>query len=160
MTSMNARVHLPAPPRRFPVRVPRRQWNSALAVNYPARAFGVKRGDSFDALREKSRGKCVAIHLPVSLVDGSATPSPAEGASPREEPSAERTRGDERAMPWRDGEPSSPSKGDAPTAYDEEFNQPAEVRRELYRLEKNRMRSPSGEENDARRVMDENASTT
>ena len=29
------------------------------------------------------------------------------------------------------------------TAYDEEFNQPKDVREEMYRMEKNKMRSPS-----------------
>ena len=35
-----------------------------MAVNYPARKFGIKRGDSFEVIQEKSKGKCVAIHLP------------------------------------------------------------------------------------------------
>jgi len=44
------------------------QWNSALAVNYPARKFGIKRGDSFENIREKSNGECIAIHLPVTTI--------------------------------------------------------------------------------------------
>ena len=36
-----------------------------MAVNYPAREFGIKRGDSFEIIQEKSLGKCIALHLPV-----------------------------------------------------------------------------------------------
>mmetsp|Transcript_23630 Transcript_23630/g.57936 ORF Transcript_23630/g.57936 Transcript_23630/m.57936 type:complete len:691 (+) Transcript_23630:196-2268(+) len=39
------------------------QWNSTLAVTYPAREFGIKRGDSWDAVAQKSKGQCHAIHL-------------------------------------------------------------------------------------------------
>ncbi|CAJ1958840.1 unnamed protein product [Cylindrotheca closterium] len=39
------------------------QWNSTLAVTYPAREFGIQRGDSWDAVAQKSKGKCHAIHL-------------------------------------------------------------------------------------------------
>lgn len=41
------------------------QWDSVLAVTYPARGFGIKRGDSWEAVREKSHGKCLALHLPL-----------------------------------------------------------------------------------------------
>lgn len=46
------------------------QWNSVLAVSYPARKFGIKRGDSWEAVREKSlRGKykegCYGVHVPL-----------------------------------------------------------------------------------------------
>jgi len=42
------------------------QWDSVLAVTYPAReAFQIKRGDSWDAIRNKSKGKCLALHLPI-----------------------------------------------------------------------------------------------
>lgn len=41
------------------------QWDSALAVNYPARTFGIKRGDSFTDISTKSGGKCTCIHLPI-----------------------------------------------------------------------------------------------
>jgi nucleotidyltransferase/DNA polymerase involved in DNA repair len=41
------------------------QWDSALAVNYPARAFGIKRGDSFADISTKSGGRCSCIHLPI-----------------------------------------------------------------------------------------------
>lgn len=39
------------------------QWNSALAVTYPARAYGIKRGDSWETVAQKSNGACHAIHL-------------------------------------------------------------------------------------------------
>ena len=39
------------------------QWNSTLAVTYPAREFGIKRGDSWDDVSQKSNGQCHAIHL-------------------------------------------------------------------------------------------------
>jgi len=41
------------------------QWNSALAVNYPARALGLKRGASFETIQQMSGGTCIALHLPV-----------------------------------------------------------------------------------------------
>jgi len=41
------------------------QWNSALAVNYTAREFGIKRGATFEEIRQMSGGQCVALHLPV-----------------------------------------------------------------------------------------------
>jgi DNA polymerase eta len=41
------------------------QWNSALAVTYPARDLGIKRGDSWAAVRQKSEGECLAVHVPV-----------------------------------------------------------------------------------------------
>lgn len=42
------------------------QWNSALAVNYPARnLFDLKRGAKFEEIQLKSKGQCIAIHLPV-----------------------------------------------------------------------------------------------
>lgn len=49
------------------------QWDSVLAVTYPARqAFGIQRGDSWDAVSNKSGGKCLAIHLPVFTKEGAA----------------------------------------------------------------------------------------
>jgi hypothetical protein len=41
------------------------QWNSVLAVTYPARTFGIKRGDSWEDVAEKSNNTCWAIHLHV-----------------------------------------------------------------------------------------------
>jgi DNA polymerase eta len=45
------------------------QWDAALAVNYPAREFGIKRGDTFQIIHEKSGGKCISLHLPVKSYD-------------------------------------------------------------------------------------------
>jgi DNA polymerase eta len=36
-----------------------------LAVTYPAREYGVKRGDSWEAVASKSNNQCIAIHLPI-----------------------------------------------------------------------------------------------
>jgi DNA polymerase eta len=41
------------------------RWNSVLAVTYPAREYGIKRGDTWDAVAEKSNHRCIAIHLPL-----------------------------------------------------------------------------------------------
>ena len=41
------------------------QWYSTLAVNYPARAFGIKRGDGFEEIQKKGKGKVIALHVPV-----------------------------------------------------------------------------------------------
>lgn len=41
------------------------QWNSALAVSYPARVFDIQRGDSWDTVRTKSNGACLGVHVPV-----------------------------------------------------------------------------------------------
>jgi nucleotidyltransferase/DNA polymerase involved in DNA repair len=42
------------------------QWNSVLAVTYPARTlYDIKRGDSWDAVHTKSKGACWAIHLQI-----------------------------------------------------------------------------------------------
>jgi len=41
------------------------QWNSVLAVTYPARRFGIQRGDSWQAVQEKSNGQCLAVHVPI-----------------------------------------------------------------------------------------------
>jgi DNA polymerase eta len=48
------------------------QWNSVLAVTYPARErFHIKRGDSWDEVREKSNGQCYAVSVPI-LATGDA----------------------------------------------------------------------------------------
>ncbi|KAL3941889.1 MAG: hypothetical protein SGBAC_003814, partial [Bacillariaceae sp.] len=49
------------------------QWNSTLAVTYPARTFGIARGDSWDAVAQKSQGKCHAIHLHILKSTTTAT---------------------------------------------------------------------------------------
>ena len=42
------------------------QWNSALAVTYPARACGIQRGDSWQTVAQKSKGECFAVHVPIT----------------------------------------------------------------------------------------------
>ncbi len=70
------------------------QWNSALAVTYPAREFGIKRGDSWDdvAIKMKSKtnkdntsngisssgngsNQCYTIHLPILGHDANDGPT-------------------------------------------------------------------------------------
>ncbi|KAL7546504.1 hypothetical protein ACHAWF_010642, partial [Thalassiosira exigua] len=118
------------------------QWRSALAVNYPARKFGIKRGDSFEVIQQKSKGECAAIHLPVTPVTPVDDVPASSGASPR--------CGDGGGNGGGEDEGASPSTDDddgeadaSPSAYDEEFHQPQHVRDEMYRREKNRMRSQS-----------------
>jgi len=135
------------------------QWRSALAVNYPAREFGIKRGDSFEVIQEKSKGKCVAIHLPVTEIEPMTATNHAmqsdagETASPN---GRQRTLGDNvgkneggptaSLSPQRDEKSTNADDGvvdSSETAYNEEFNQPQDVRDEMYRMEKNKMRSPT-----------------
>ena len=89
------------------------QWNSALAVNYPAREqFNLKRGASFESIREQSNGKCVALHLPVVCT------------------------ADLQKISEDDNEDS------VEMAYEREFNLPQNEKNELFRKERNKMRNP------------------
>lgn len=108
------------------------KWNSALAVSYPARKFGIVRGDSYEKIREKSKGECVCIHLPVTTLNDNASP----------------VRGDETLTLANDSQNGNnehdkelPPEEDVKASYDAEFNQPAHIREEMYQQEKNRMRS-------------------
>jgi DNA polymerase eta len=49
------------------------QWDSVLAVTYPARKYGIKRGDSWDTVHQKSQGACYAVHVPILTTNGSRT---------------------------------------------------------------------------------------
>ena len=40
------------------------QWNSCLAVTYPARKHGIKRGDGWDTIAQKDP-HCLCVHVPV-----------------------------------------------------------------------------------------------
>lgn len=129
------------------------QWNSALAVNYPARKFGIQRGDSYEKIREKSLGECVSIHLPVTTLHdnylrnktgsgSSAASSPLRKSHKTEEETTsqsspnsaknenEHVNVEENAIP----------EEDLLSAYNAEFNQPSHRREEMYKQEKNRMR--------------------
>jgi nucleotidyltransferase/DNA polymerase involved in DNA repair len=58
------------------------QWNSVLAVTYPARqAYGIKRGDSWETVHEKSRGQCHAVHVPILTTSATAAVSASTGAA-------------------------------------------------------------------------------
>lgn len=59
------------------------QWNSVLAVTYPARKFGIKRGDSWDEVAEKSQNTCWAIHLPVLEVVETTTSNKTTTTKPK-----------------------------------------------------------------------------
>jgi len=59
------------------------QWNSVLAVTYPARTrFGIQRGDTWEAVHSKSDGRCLAVHVPVL----SASSVAATGATAKQQP--------------------------------------------------------------------------
>lgn len=93
------------------------QWNSALAVNYPAREkFALKRGASFESIRDQSNGECISLHLPVVS-----------------------TADLQKRIKNENGENSS-----VEDAYDREFNMTSEMKRETFLREKNKMRH-SGE---------------
>lgn len=58
------------------------QWDSVLAVTYPARSmYHIKRGDSWQSVREKSKNGCHAIHVPV-LVPTTSTNAKTTGTPP------------------------------------------------------------------------------
>ncbi len=107
------------------------QWNSALAVSYPARKFGIVRGDSFEKIREKSNGACVCIHLPVTSLNDSTSPTRGQelNANMQSQNDAE------------NGAAMGHLEEDIKASYDAEFNQPAHVRDDMYKREKNKMRS-------------------
>lgn len=93
------------------------QWDSALAVSYPARAMGIKRGDGFDEIRRKSNGNCVALHLPIMSVAKAAGKRAGSGVG-----------GDFESLKQ---------------SYASEYELTADVRKELLKRERNRMRRPS-----------------
>lgn len=94
------------------------QWDSALAVNYPARAFGIKRGDSFQEISNKSAGKCIAIHLPIlSITEGSSSSSSSSA-------------------------PSS-NNSSMEESYENEFCLPPQKQAEAFEREKNQLRRQS-----------------
>lgn len=108
-----------------------------MAVNYPAREFGIKRGDSFEVIQEKSKGKCIAIHLPVTCVDGETVPM--TNTSPKQ------SKGDEESAisPHRSNDDNTNEVEPSESAYDEEFNKPKDIRDEMFLNERNKMRSPT-----------------
>ena len=94
------------------------QWNSALAVNYAARDFGIKRGDSFERIKEKSKNKCVTFHLPVVSTN-------------------------DIGMDKDELECDDEKENSIKTSYEQEFCFSQEKREELFQVEKDRMRNAS-----------------
>ena len=109
------------------------QWDSALAVNYAARSFGIKRGDGFDEINKKSQGQCVALHLPVISVEDITASTAASNSASGEDGGQQ--HGDTAT---EDGSRSS----ELEQSYDAIFNLPAEMRAEMFKKEKNVMRHP------------------
>lgn len=99
-----------------------------MAVSYPARKFGIVRGDTFEKIREKSNGECVCLHLPVTTFSDT---SPVRG---QELSSTSQTQNENDTTLGHMGE-------DIKASYDSEFNQPENIREEIYKREKNKMRS-------------------
>ena len=111
------------------------QWNSALAVNYPARAFGIKRGDGFDEISKKSQGQCVSLHLPViSVEDITASTAAAPATAAAQDGDGDHHAGEE--------ELAGGGNSELVQSYNATYNLPAETRAELFRKEKNVMRHP------------------
>lgn len=106
------------------------QWNAALAVNYPARdLYNFKRGASFEEIQTKSKGNCVALHLPVMTLDNhviSPTKNDTSDGNIKEE-------GEEEINP----------KDIIRKLYNQEYNQPQYIKTQLYNQEKNIMKKPS-----------------
>lgn len=63
------------------------QWNSVLAVTYPARALGIQRGDTWETvLGQTEPSRCWAVHVPVLSTKGN-TVTTSECANQPEEQS-------------------------------------------------------------------------
>ena len=113
------------------------QWNSALAVNYPARErFNLKRGASFEEIRKVSGGECVALHLPVvSIAELNLRMK-----NTRNENENENENGEDEAP---SNEESSLTSSSVEMAYNKEFNISLQERQALFSKEKNIMRRGS-----------------
>ena len=90
-----------------------------MAVNYPARDFGIKRGDSFELIKEKSKDKCIALHLPVLSADDIRTNEDEEDCNHEEDIDV------------------------IEVSYKREFCLSQEKRTEIFQMEKDRMRHAS-----------------
>ncbi len=137
------------------------QWNSVLAVNYPAREnFDIRRMDSLQIVREKSlkrvvddnSGKnedggdqmsnngveeegCVCIHLPVMKVN--------DNLHHLDNKHNDSTQNTDNHHSSDQGEDTNDDLGNTISAYNTEFNQPQHIQRKMYLEERNVMRSPS-----------------
>jgi len=101
------------------------QWNSALAVNYPAREYGIKRGDGFEEIQKKGKGKVIALHLPVLPIEETDTDANLD------------QRVEDDAHLQQKEEPTSLDE-----LYDQEFRLPPKEQALIYEKEKNVMRRP------------------
>ncbi|KAK1741494.1 DNA polymerase eta [Skeletonema marinoi] len=126
------------------------QWNSVLAVNYPARdQFDIKRMDSLQVVREKSLRKvnadsrsgdksndgagegCVCIHLPVMKVNDTTH----QNINNNNDATLDTDN--------NNNEQQDDDLGNTISAYNTEFNQPQHIQHKMYLAERNVMRSPS-----------------
>eukprot|EP00550_Attheya_septentrionalis_P009842 CAMPEP_0198284904 /NCGR_PEP_ID=MMETSP1449-20131203/4278_1 /TAXON_ID=420275 /ORGANISM="Attheya septentrionalis, Strain CCMP2084" /LENGTH=751 /DNA_ID=CAMNT_0043982125 /DNA_START=47 /DNA_END=2299 /DNA_ORIENTATION=+ len=125
------------------------QWDSALAVNYPARAMGIVRGDSLFQIQQKSASYCrqqqhqqqqqhnqkmteaVALHLPIISISPSTTILEEEGPTKND---------DDSSLATNNTAILNDSDCSIEAAYDKEFRLSEEKRKELFAKEKNRMR--------------------
>jgi DNA polymerase eta len=58
------------------------QWNSVLAVTYPARTlYDIKRGDTWAQVAQKSNGQCLAVHVPILTNETVTTAAAADNTS-------------------------------------------------------------------------------
>ena len=57
------------------------QWNSALAVSYPARRMGIKRGDGWHDIQVKSNGACHMVHTPIFSATSANDSNPDEDSA-------------------------------------------------------------------------------
>ena len=109
------------------------QWNSALAVNYPAREFGIKRGDDFNSVMEKGGGRCVALHLPVVGMN--------DICARKQEECGIRNANDDCGVDGNDDEVEGGGNSTSvDTLYDREYCLSKDVQLALFAKERNRMR--------------------
>ena len=127
------------------------QWNSALAINYPAREkYKFKRGVSFEEIMKVSNGECIALHLPViSLQDNHHHHHYYEEIKNeqdkswigKEELDGGRFNNNDETI--KDNSTSSlPTSHDIETLYKQEYNQPQHIKTKLFHQEKNIMKKP------------------
>ena len=134
------------------------QWNSVLAVNYPARdKFDIRRMDSVQVVREKSLKQrvddancdngdkeqnsvdgaeegCICIHLPVMSVNDAQNQN------------NNNNKGDDstsNTTTENDNNEDYDDLNNTISAYNTEFNQPQHNQHKMYLAERNVMRSPS-----------------
>lgn len=109
------------------------QWNSALAVNYPAREYGIKRGDGFAEIQQKGKGKVVALHLPVLPISETTKTN----NTTNEDNNDLNENNDKDAQDALDEEPSSIEE-----LYEQTFQLSPEQQKLMYIKERNVIRSP------------------